>query len=107
MVKKSNDVESGKVAAIVSYFSLLGWIVALILNNDKKSLFAKFHLRQALLLNIVGFVSGLLFWIPIVGWALGLGLFVLWIIGLLGAINGEEKSVPYLGDKAQEWFKGL
>lgn len=104
---KSNDVETGKVAAIVSYFTLIGWIVALILNNEKKSAFAKFHLRQSLLLTIVGFVGSLVFWIPLLGWALGIGLFVLWIIGLLGAINGEEKKVPYLGDKAQEWFKGL
>ena len=100
---KSNDVENGKVAAILSYFSLLGWIVALILNNDKKSLFAKFHLRQALLLNIAGLIGI----IPLIGWILALGVLVLWIMGLLGAINGEEKKVPYLGDKAQEWFKGL
>ncbi len=100
---KSNDVENGKVAAIVSYFGLLGWVVALILNNGKKSLFAKFHLRQSLMLNIA-FLIGM---IPIIGWILAIAVLVLWIIGLLGAINGEEKKVPFLGDKAQEWFKGL
>jgi hypothetical protein len=32
---------------------------------------------------------------------------VLWVIGLMGAINGQEKPVPILGEKFQEWFKSL
>jgi uncharacterized membrane protein len=38
---------------------------------------------------------------------LGIGLFVLWVIGFLGAINGEEKRVPFVGDLFQDWFKGI
>ena len=34
-------------------------------------------------------------------------LFVLWIIGFIGAVKGEEKSVPVVGDQFQEWFKNI
>jgi len=43
----------------------------------------------------------------------GLGLItilfaiVLWFIGFIGAIQGEEKRVPFLGDQFQEWFKSI
>lgn len=30
-----------------------------------------------------------------------------WIIGLVSAVNGEEKPVPFVGGYFQEWFKGL
>jgi len=38
---------------------------------------------------------------------LGIGVFILWIIGLIGAIQGEEKKVPLLGDQFQEWFRNI
>ena len=38
---------------------------------------------------------------------LSLGFLVLWIMGLIAAINGEEKPMPLIGEKAQELFKGI
>jgi uncharacterized membrane protein len=32
---------------------------------------------------------------------------VLWVMGLISAINGEEKPMPLIGEKAQEIFKNL
>jgi hypothetical protein len=38
---------------------------------------------------------------------LGIGVLILWIIGLIGAIKGEEKPVPLLGEQFQEWFRNI
>jgi uncharacterized membrane protein len=95
--------DEGKTIAIVSYITWIGWVIALIMNMDKKNEFAKFHLRQTLLI----WLGALLTWIPFIGWIWGVFLFILWIIGLIGAVNGEKKEVPLLGPLAQDWFKGL
>ena len=42
-----------------------------------------------------------------IGWIIGVIIFTLWIIGILGAIKGEEKSVPVIGEKFQDWFKNI
>lgn len=65
-----------------------------------------FHLNQALVLflaNVVwGIVAKILAFIPILGWiALGVGylvLFVFWVMGLVSAIQGEEKPLPLIGE---------
>jgi len=99
-----------KIIGIVAYITIIGWIVALIMNNPK-SPFASFHIRQSLGIMLLFLVSGIVMIIPILGWIVGLvgyiTAFVLWIIGLIGSIQGNEKTVPLIGDKAQEWFKTL
>jgi uncharacterized membrane protein len=35
------------------------------------------------------------------------GAFVLIIIGLIGAAQGEQKPVPVLGEYFQDWFRNL
>lgn len=96
-------VEEGKAIAIVSYITWIGFIIALILNADKKNDFAKFHIRQALLLLIASLLS----FIPIIGWIWGIFIFVLWIFGFIYAIQGQKKEVPVLGGLAQDWFKSI
>ncbi len=104
MPKKNNGAnDEGKAIAIISYITWIGWVVALIMNMDKKNDFAKFHLRQTLLI----WIASLFVWIPFIGWLWGLFIFILWIIGIVGAVNGERKEVPLLGPWAQDWFKGL
>ncbi|MFH1649824.1 MAG: hypothetical protein ABIA93_04705, partial [Candidatus Woesearchaeota archaeon] len=93
-----------QLVAILSYITLIGWIIALVLYFQKKTKLGGYHLRQTLLLMIVAIV---LTWIPVIGWIIGILLFVLWIIGLIGAIQGEQKPIPLLGPWAQDWFKGL
>jgi len=92
-----------KVVAIVSYITIIGWVVALILNNPKTE-FATFHLRQMLGIMLLGLVVS---FIPIINIIGGLFAFVLWIMGFISAVQGEMKPVPLLGDKFQEWFKSL
>ncbi|MBK7871593.1 MAG: hypothetical protein IPJ74_13440 [Saprospiraceae bacterium] len=91
-----------KTIGIVAYLTLIGWIVALVLNNPKSE-FASFHIRQMLGLILLSFVS----WIPFVGIVIGIFALVLWIMGFISAVQGQMKTVPVLGDKFQEWFKSL
>jgi uncharacterized membrane protein len=40
-------------------------------------------------------------------WVVKVGLLILWIIGFIGAINGEQKPIPLIGEKAQSIFSGI
>jgi uncharacterized membrane protein len=102
-------VEGGKTMAIVAYLTLIGLVAALVMNNEKKNTFARFHIRQSLGLMLTGLATSIISWIPFLGWIVGLIMFVvlvvMWIIGIMNAVNGKEKALPLLGDKYAEWFK--
>jgi uncharacterized membrane protein len=105
----------GKTIAIISYFTWIGWIIAFVLYNSNKSQLAAYHLRQSLALMIlciiVYIVQRMLIFIPFLGWAvaalLWIGLVVLWVLGLVAAVNGQEKPMPVIGPMAQDMFKGI
>jgi uncharacterized membrane protein len=104
--------------ALVAYLTLVGFIVAIILNKDeKKNSLGNFHLRQMLGLIIIGTVI----WIgsliggsiPILKYLLvpafmilGLGLVVLWVLGFVDAVNRRQKPVPFVGDIIQKQLQG-
>ncbi len=95
----------GKTKAIVAHITLIGWIIALVTNsNETKDELASFYIRQNLGLILLGFVLGLIPVINFVAWIFPL---VLWIMSLIGAINGEQKVSPLVGQYFQDWFKGL
>ena len=96
-VATKEDIEKNKVNAILSYLGIL-IIVPLLSEDAKKSPFAKFHMNQGLVLAIAGFVSSFIVWVPLIGWAIGIGLFVIWLMGLISAAQGEMKRVPLLGN---------
>lgn len=108
---KVETTSEGKNIAIIAYITIIGLIIAFVMNSDKKNEFAKYHIRQSLGLALTGLGLGMIGMIPILGWIINLvGIFVLlfmWIMGLVNAINGQEKPVPILGDKYMEWFKNL
>jgi hypothetical protein len=35
------------------------------------------------------------------------GVLVLFILGIIGALQEQQKLVPLLGEKFQEWFKNI
>ncbi|MGN1111095.1 MAG: hypothetical protein ACI4QY_05530 [Oscillospiraceae bacterium] len=80
-----------KTTGIVAYLTWIGLLIAF-LAGDKEG--AKFHLNQGLVLVIASIVCGI---IPFLGWAAEIFVFVCWIIGFVGAIQGEEKEMPLLG----------
>ena len=107
----NTTVTEGKSIAIIAYITIIGLIIAFVMNNDKKNEFAKYHIKQSLGLALTGLAMGAVGIIPILGWLINfVGFFVLlfmWVMGLLNAINEKEKPVPLLGSKYESWFKSL
>ena len=79
-----------KTTSIVAYLTWVGLIIA-ICAGDKEG--AKFHINQALVILLFGLLS----LIPCIGWVWGIFMLVCWILGLIAAINQEEKEVPLIG----------
>lgn len=100
-----------KTIAIIAYLTVIGLVVAFVLNNDKRDAFAAFHIKQSLGLVLISFGLFIIGMVPILGWiisALGsIFLLYLWIIGLLNAINNKIKPVPYLGHEFEKWFANI
>jgi len=95
----------GKNVAIIGHITLIGWIVALIMNSgNKKSEYASFYLRQMLGIMILFFVVGIIPVVQAIGWILPL---VLWVMSLIGALSGNKKEVFLLGKQFQNWFKSI
>lgn len=95
-----------KTTDIVAYLTPLGFILAFLVGTKTES---RFHLNQALVLILaevlVEIADAILAHIPLVNVVasillaiVAIGLFVLWIMGLVSAIKGEEKPVPVLGE---------
>ncbi len=79
-----------RTTSIVAYMTWIGFFVAL-LAGDKEG--AKFHLNQALVI-LIFFLPVFL---PCIGQIWGIFMIVCWILGLVAAINQEEKEVPLIG----------
>lgn len=108
MEAQEND---GKQIGMIAYLTVIGLIIAFVMNSEKKSEFAQYHIRQMLGLFISGVAIGLIGIIPFLGWLIVIvGVFVLfymWVMGLIAAINGQMKPMPILGKKYEEWFAGV
>ncbi len=97
------DVDKNKVMGIIAYLWIL-WLVPLL--AAKESPFARYHANQGLILFITGFAVWIcaivLAFIPIIGWlaifCLWVGMFVLWIMGIITAAKGECKPLPVIGN---------
>lgn len=101
---------NGKNIAVIAYITLIGWIIALVMHNSNKTELGAFHIRQMLGLIIVGFALSMLarvIGIGMISWIVQIGMLVLWVLGLIGAIQGEKKLIPVLGEQFQQWFKGI
>ncbi|MFI5140540.1 MAG: hypothetical protein ACHQIM_22160 [Sphingobacteriales bacterium] len=97
----------------------MGWLIAYFgFHQNGKTSLGSYQLRQTLLLHIVFMVVryGLAFVLGAVWlsagffslyyllWIIQIVFFVLWIIGFIGAINGEQKPIPFFGAWAQTMF---
>ena len=102
-------IQEGKTWAIVSYFTFIGLIIAIVMNIEKKNPFTSFHIRQMLGLILMLIVSNVTeayvnSWLGTVLWII---TFVCWIFGLYHAIKEEAKPIPIIGEKFQDWFRNL
>jgi len=105
------DLKKSKKTAIVAYFTIVGSVIAIFMNQEEsKSEFASFHIRQALGLFCSFFLLGYFVgyansWT--VSAAFYLFYFILWIYGFLGALQGQKRELPLVGAFFQTTFKSL
>ncbi len=106
MVKSSTGLDEN-IAGLLCY--VLGWvsgIVFLILDQENK--FVKFHAIQSIIIfGVLSVLNGLLGWIPVFGLIVGIisGIlaFVLWILLMVKANQGERYKIKWAGDYAERW----
>jgi len=109
-LKKFESMDA-KTKAIVAHITLIGWIVAIVINSNQKEEFASFYIRQYLGIMLMFFAAGIVGIVPVIGWitavVLWVGGVVFWVMSLISAIQGETKEVPLVGKYFQDWFKGM
>jgi uncharacterized membrane protein len=92
--------------AAASY--LLGFITGVIfLLVEKQSKFVRFHAMQSIVLFGGIFILNIaLGFVPVLGWLVGLLLsfaaFILWIVCMWKAFQGEMYKAPFVGDIAEQ-----
>ncbi|MGB5273329.1 MAG: hypothetical protein WBN39_04680 [Flavobacteriaceae bacterium] len=94
--------EAGKTMAIVCYITWIGLLIAFIVNNDKKNEFTAFHIGQSLrvaILGIANYVLGMFLpsGVGMVTTVISILVLVLWIMGIVNAINLKEQPLPVIG----------
>lgn len=111
-----NGPIADKTVGILAYVTLIGFIIALVLNQNKEGeekRFGAFHLRQALgliifaigifigftiLTTIVAMISfSLLALFSLLSTLIWLGFLALLILGIVNAANGQFKEIPLIG----------
>lgn len=104
-VPKASSKGANTGMAIVAYFIFF----IPLLTDAKKDAFVMFHVKQSLVLwlaavavSVVGSI------IPFIGWFLilpfgSLLVFILWVIGLMNAIQGKQKAVPLVGQFGEKF----
>ena len=105
---KKEDIESGKIMAILAYIGILCLIPFFAEKNNK---YVVYHAKQGLNLFLieviasvaVGFFSAvaaflwfLLFFVGILSFAVSAGSFALSIIGIINVCNGKAKELPII-----------
>ncbi len=97
-----------KVIALIAYLTIVGWLVAYVLNNknNNPSSFLKTHMRMALgtgLIGVVGFALSGIF----IGWIIYIGFLILAIIGVINALQEKDQELPIVGQYFNQWFGGI
>lgn len=102
------------VAGMLAYVTIIPAIIFLIIEPYNRSRFVRFHAFQSIFFAIawtaLWIVLNIIAHIPILGWLMsiliwpliGLAGFVIWIVLLLKANQGQMFKLPIIGDLAQK-----
>jgi len=104
---------SNKTLAIISYITIIGWVIAFIQNNDKnpKDELVTYHLKQSfgffilaiavnLATTIIVAIVPLLFFLNYVG----LLFLTLWVFAIINAVNEQKEPIPIVGPMFENKF---
>ena len=105
------------VAGALAYVTPIPAIIFLLIDPFRTIRFVRFHSLQSIVfclaafvlqfaLGIVSIVLGFMgiAFIGLLGTLISLGIFVLWIVLVIKAYQGQEFKLPVLGDLAAKWL---
>jgi uncharacterized membrane protein len=101
------------VAGALAYVTIIPSIIFLVLEPYNKNRFVRFHSFQNIFFAIAWFVLwivlGIFGHIPLLGWAslllwplIGLAGFVLWLVLIFKAYQGQMFKLPFIGNLAEQ-----
>ncbi|MFZ0290111.1 MAG: hypothetical protein WBV26_13500 [Candidatus Sulfotelmatobacter sp.] len=106
------------IAGALAYCTIIPAIIFLLVEPYNKNRFVRFHSFQCIGLWLAGLVIGaalravgfVLFFVPVVGQLLvllvsmvvGIGFFVIWLVLVVKALQGERFRLPLVGDFAEQ-----
>jgi uncharacterized membrane protein len=105
---------SENAAGMLSYFTIFGGIIFLVIDPYNKSRFVRFHAWQCIFFNlgwiVLWMVLRITAHIPLIGWItvflvwplVFLGGFIVWLILVLKANQGQMFKLPVIGDLAEK-----
>ena len=106
-MKVSKEDDKG-FAFLGVFLPAVGFSIILLTRKDNK--YAMYYAKQGLILFfgflVAGAVNVVLGWIPLVGGIIStacwITMIVLWVIGLIYSLTGEEKEIWLVGELAQK-----
>jgi uncharacterized membrane protein len=112
----STGIEPNIAAALSYALGLITGIIFLVLEKDNR--FVRFHAAQSIATSViiilvsigVSMVSSILVFIPVLGWiavllltlGLSIGTFILWVLLMIKAYQGQEWELPVAGGFARK-----
>lgn len=109
---------SENIAGALAYFSFIPAAIFLFFNPYRSNQFVRFHSLQCLFCWLVGVLLAAtlrllalaFFWVPtvgplllvLIGGVLALAAFLLWIVLIVKALQGEILQLPWIGDWAEQ-----
>jgi uncharacterized membrane protein len=101
---QSSQQQNDMVMSILAYLGILVLIPLFVAKNNPT---VKFHTKQGLVLLVAWIISWIIWIVPvlgwIVGWLLNVGLLILAIIGIIDAINNQQKPLPLIGHLGEKF----
>lgn len=105
------------VAGALAYVTPIPAIIFLLIDPFKTIRFVRFHSLQSIIFCVTAFVlqfalgivsvalsfMGIAF-MGLLGTLISLGIFVLWIVLVIKAYQGQEFQLPVIGDLAAKWL---
>ena len=104
---KSSTGLNENLAGLLCY--ILGWVSGIVfILLERESKFVKFHAVQSIIIfGVLSLLNSVLGWIPVLGLIVGIitGImaFVLWILLMVKASQGERYKIIWAGDYAERW----
>ena len=100
-------------AGALAYITIIPAIIFLVVPPYNKSPYVRFHAWQSIFLTVAWIalfiVLAIVGRLPFIGWfvwpfmlLIDLGMFILWLVVVLKALNGSKFSIPIIGGLAEQ-----